>query len=185
MGYFPICVDIRDKKVILVGGGPRSEDKMEKLRPFGPRLVRQDTLEPEDLTADLAFVVAGDLSLEEAQRVSRLCRGHGVPVNVVDRPALCTFFFPALITRGDLTVSVSTGGKTPSAAACLRRHIEETLTDETEAVLDWLDVLRRRLYARLPKAEAGAVLRTAASRAISLGRPLTDGEMMDISGEIW
>lgn len=185
MGYFPLCMDIRGRKVILVGEGPQIDDKMERLCPFDARLVRQDRLEPEDLTGDVAFVVAGDLDMAEAERVSALCRKNGIPVNVVDRPGLCTFFFPALITRGDLTVSVSTGGRTPGAAAMLRRRVAEILPDETEEILDWLASLRPRLYAALPKAEAGAVLREAASRAFSVGRPLTDGEMMDISRGIW
>lgn len=185
MGYFPLCMDIQDKKVILVGDGPQIRDKMEKLRPFGARLVRQKGLEPEDLTGDVAFVVAGDLEMTAGERISTLCRVRGVPVNVVDMPALCTFFFPALITRGEMTVSVSTGGRTPGAAAYLRQRLEEALPHETEAILDWLDGLRHRLYADLPKAEARAALREAASRAFSLDRPLTDGELMDISGGIW
>lgn len=181
MGYFPLCMDIRGRKVILVGNGPQIDDKMEKLRPFDARLVRQYRLEPEDLAGDVAFVVAGDLDTAEGERVSALCRSSGIPVNVVDRPGLCTFFFPALITRGDLTVSVSTGGRTPGTAALLRQRVEDALPDETDEILDWLASLRLRLYAALPQAEAGAALRNAASRAFYVGRPLTDGEMVDIA----
>lgn len=185
MGYFPLCMDIHHQKVILVGAGPQTDDKMAKLRPFGAKLVRQDVLEPEDLTDEVAFVVAGDLADEEAARISALCRAHRVPVNVVDRPALCTFFFPAVISRGDLTVSVSTGGQVPGAAAVLRERIEAALPDETEAILDWLWQLRGRLYASMPKEKARTALRDAAERAFCLGRPLHDREMMDISKEIW
>lgn len=185
MGYFPLCVDIGDKKVLLMGDGPQIRDKMEKLTPFGAELLRCPCLKPEDLTDAVAFVVAGDLNPAESERVSSLCRAHGVPVNVVDQPALCTFFFPAIIARGDLTVSVSTGGRAPGASALIRQRIGELLPDETEAILDWIEDLRERLHATLSKANARVVLREATRLAFDMGRPLTDAEMMDIFGETW
>ena len=185
MGYFPLCVDIRDKKVLLVGDGPQIRDKMEKLTPVGAVLIRCTGLKPEDLTDAVAFVVAGDLDPAESERVSTLCRAHGVPINVVDQPALCTFFFPAIIARGDLTVSVSTGGRVPGASALIRQRIGELLPDEMDGILDWIEDLRENLHATLSKANARAVLREATCRAFDMGRPLEDAEMMDIFGEIW
>lgn len=185
MGYFPLCVDIRDKKVLLVGEGPQIRDKTEKLAHFGAVLLRCTCLKPEDLSDAVAFVVAGDLEPAESERVSTLCRIRGVPVNVVDQPALCTFFFPAIIARGDLTVSVSTGGRAPGASALIRQRIGELLPDETEVILDWIEDLRERLHATLSKANARVVLREATRLAFDMGRPLTDAEMMDIFGEIW
>lgn len=170
MGYFPMCVDLTGRRVILIGSGPQVRDKAEKLRSFGAELVFSDSLEPEVLTADVAFVVAGDQTPADAAAVSALCRARGIPVNVVDDPRDSTFFFPALICRGDLTVSVSTGGTVPAAGAAICRRIGAALPDDTEEILNWLHELRGELYATLPKEQARRILRNAAEQAFAPGR---------------
>lgn len=158
MAYFPICVDLKGKRVLLVGSGPQIQDKMEKLRPFGAELISHSALKPEDLTEDVAFVVAGDLDEDALVEISRLCRSRRIPVNVVDDPSKSTFFFPALTVRGDLTVSVSTGGKVPGAAACISARIRENLPDDAGEILDSLQALREKLYSVYPKDEARRML---------------------------
>lgn len=175
MGYFPMCMDIRGKTVLLVGHGPQTDDKLAKLRPFAPVIQRLDVLQEADLTADVCFVVAGDLPGTEAERISGLCQKLRIPVNVVDAPGLSSFFFPALISRGDLTVSVSTGGSVPGAAGYLARQMENALPDRTEEILVWLSGLRRSLYEEEPQ-NARRLLREATQRAFTLGRPLIDEE---------
>lgn len=177
MGYFPICMDIRGKTVLLVGQGPQTDEKLRKLLPFGPVIRRIEMLTEAELTEDVAFVVAGDLPGTVAARISQLCQKHRVPVNVVDQPALCTFSFPALISRGNLTVSVSTGGGCPGAAGYLARQLEESLPDRTEEILDWLSALRQTLYETEDKNTARRKLQAATQRAFREGRPLTDAEL--------
>lgn len=58
------------------------------------------------------------------QYVSMLCKMHRIPVNVVDEKELCTFFFPAIVKRDEVIVSVSTSGSSPALAAKLRRELE-------------------------------------------------------------
>lgn len=58
------------------------------------------------------------------QYVSMLCKTHRIPVNVVDEKELCTFFFPAIVKRDEVVVSVSTSGSSPALAAKLRRELE-------------------------------------------------------------
>lgn len=170
MGYFPMCIDLSGQTVILVGNGPQIQEKLEKLRSFSARLRLLDTLTAEDLRERPAFVIVGDQEPGEAERISRLCSGHGIPVNVVDEPALCTFFFPALITAGDLTVSVSTGGKSPAAAAYLRQQLRPQIPDQTEAILDWL-FTHRACLGRM------GILRQATAMAFTQNRPLTPQEL--------
>lgn len=181
MGYFPLCIDISGKTVLLVGHGPQTRDKAEKLRPFSPRLVCRDTLSEEDLTPPPAFLVAGDLPFAEAERVSLLCKERRIPVNVVDLPELCTFSFSAMITAGDLTVSVSTGGKNPVAAALLRRRLESCIPDRTEEILLWLSDLRQELRKTLPKETYPAVFRQITLSAFEENRPLTREELEGIA----
>lgn len=169
MGYFPVCVDLTGKTVVLVGSGEQIRDKVEKLRPFGPRMVFRDDLTAEDLAGKIALVVVGDKSEGEAERIAALCELQQIPVNVVDQPRLCTFFFPSLIAMGDLTVSVSTGGKSPAAAVCLRQRMEAVLPDRSDEIIQWLHENRAALREK-------GVLKAAAKRAFALNRPLTREE---------
>ncbi len=175
MGYFPLCVDLSDKTVLLVGSGSQIQDKEAKLRPFGPRIIRREILSAEDLNENPALVVAGDLPWEEARKVAALCSRRNIPVNVVDAPDLCSFVFPALISEGPLTVSVSTGGEAPAAAAYLRRKIQEQLPDKTEEILLWLGQLRQRLRQECPETCAQA-MKAITAAAFSEGRVLTEEE---------
>lgn len=177
MGYFPMCIDLTGKTVLLIGNGKQTADRERKLRPFGANLRRMEKLTASDLTKDVAFVTVGDTDTDEAARISALCAAAGIPVNVADQPQLCTFVFPAMVCRGDLTVSVSTGGKTPGGAAHLSRQISRQLPDRTEEILDWLGEIRRELYSRCPRDTARQSLSHITVRAFDLGRPLTREEM--------
>ena len=170
MGYFPLCIELSGKCVVCVGTGAQTQDKIEKIRPFGPRIVVVDALTEEQLEEyKPELVIVGDTERSKAEQISFLCRERSLPVNVVDVPELCTFFFPSLITRGDLTISVSTGGTSPAAAAHVRREIEEKLPDRTEEILQWLG--ENRSFLR----EQG-ILKEATRKALFLNRPLTAEE---------
>ena len=109
----------------------------------------------------------------EAERISRLCRERNIPVNVVDVPALCTFYFPAVITRGELTVSVSTAGRSPAAAAYLKKQVETVLPDATEEILEWLELHRAELRKR-------GILKKAVATVFSQGKALTEEELAEL-----
>lgn len=180
MGYFPMCVDLQGATVLLVGSGPQIEEKLCKLKPFGATLLRVDEVTEDALSCAPAFVVVGDLEYEKAARISSLCKTYRIPVNVVDTPALCTFFFPSLITRGDLTVSLSTGGKSPGTAAYLRQQLEQQLPDKTDMILDWLQETRHLLKKEYPHVPARTVLKEATELAFSQNRPLTEAELQEL-----
>ncbi|MBR3705092.1 MAG: bifunctional precorrin-2 dehydrogenase/sirohydrochlorin ferrochelatase [Oscillospiraceae bacterium] len=173
MAYFPLCIDLTGKRVLLVGTGDKIRDKADKLRPFAPDLVLQSDISYDDLEPKPALVIVGDMEYHEAQRISALCAARSIPVNVVDIPELCTVFFPSLIARGDLTVSVSTGGKSPAAAAYLRRQIESQIPDRTDEILRWLN--DRRVQLR----ESG-MMREAVAMAFEKNRPLTEEELRSL-----
>ena len=167
MGYFPMCMDLRNQLILLIGSGKQIQEKEEKLRPFGGILRRRDRLTEADLTDEVAFVVIGNTPRSTAEQYSRLCKTYRVPVNVVDMPDLCSFYFPALITRGPLTVSVSTGGTVPAAGAVIKEQIAELLPADTDEILTALQHLRQELYSRYPKETARQMLRTAIEEAFS------------------
>jgi len=71
-----------------------------------------------------AVVIAATDDQTVNRRVFEEAQARGILVNVVDDPELCTFFAPAVVRRGDLTISVSTDGKSPSLSRRIRERIE-------------------------------------------------------------
>lgn len=192
MAYFPFFMDLSGKEGLIVGGGTVALRKIEKLLPFGPRLtVCASSLRPElremselelrpqpfspDLLEGMAFVIAATDDRSVNHDVAACCRERGIPVNVVDDPEACTFLFPALVKHGDLTVGISTGGASPSAAVWVKERVEEILPERMDEILACLGDLRRRL-----KSQTGShsgIYGAAFEACIRLGRPLTDGEL--------
>ncbi len=186
MAYFPLCINLTDAPVLLLGGGKAIREKRNILLSFGAdiRLFSEPSeycsFTETDLEPRPALVVVADMPREEKERISRLCRQQGIPVNVVDEPALCSFYFPSLVTRGDLTVAVSTGGKSPGGAAWLRRHLEKHIPDQTDAILEWADAFRKRLQTEYPEADRKTILRQAIDLAFSENRIPEEAEILAI-----
>ncbi|MDO4285978.1 MAG: bifunctional precorrin-2 dehydrogenase/sirohydrochlorin ferrochelatase [Eubacteriales bacterium] len=82
----------------------------------------------EDLEGAVLAVAATDRR-NVNERLFHLCTERRIPVNVVDRKELCTFYFPSMVRREDLVVSVSTGGSSPALAARLRRKLEAAVPE--------------------------------------------------------
>ena len=180
MGYFPMCVDIEGKKVYLVGQGEETEYKLKKLKLFSPEIIRKDALTEEDFRERPALVVIGDTEVSAAKEMCGLCGEYSVPVNVVDVPALCTFVFPAIISEGDLTISVSSGGKIPAVTTYLRRKIEEQLPEATEEIIAWLSEQRPLLRQELPEDRWKKALREMTAASMEAGRILSHDEVEKI-----
>ena len=176
MAYFPLCINLEGSDVLLMGEGIAMGEKLKILLSFGAniRLLSEASEYSAFTEADLeprpALVVLADLPYEEKKRISQLCKGKGIPVNVVDTPEFCSFYFPSLVTRGDLTVAVSTGGKSPGGAAWLRRHLEKYIPDQTEAILEWANAFRKRLRTEYPDADRKRIVTQAVAQALSENR---------------
>ncbi|MRI83809.1 MAG: siroheme synthase [Nitratiruptor sp.] len=165
--YFPALLDLRSKKVLVVGGGKIAREKVARLLDFTGAITiiapqcdqelaaliqrHQLTYHPRpyrkgDIDGFFLVVVAvDDLALQEA--IFHEARGTGVLVNSVDSVDLCDFIFPSYIKRGDLVIAFSTGGASPSLAKYLRRAFERLLPPD---IGDFVASLKR-LRASLPK----------------------------------
>jgi siroheme synthase-like protein len=150
MGYYPVLLDLTDRRCVVVGGGIIAGRRVDGLVKAGARvtvisprlapalaaLVAAGRVEHEpreyregDLDgADLAFVATDTGEVNAA--VAREARERGVWINAADDPARCTFILPALVRRGDLTVAVATGGSSPALARAIREELEAYLTDD-------------------------------------------------------
>jgi len=80
--------------------------------------------------------------------VSRAARDAGIPVNVADRPDLCTFTLPAVCRRGDLVLTASTSGRCPALARSIREDLETAYGPEYEDLVALMGRLRREMIRR-------------------------------------
>lgn len=90
--------------------------------------------------AFLVIAATDDVTVQEA--VHREAEAHNLLVNVADVPKWCNFILPATVRRGDLTISVSTAGKSPALAKQLRKNLEKEYTDDYDLLLQVLGRLR-------------------------------------------
>ncbi len=95
--------------------------------------------------ARLAYAATDQPDVNRA--VSEEAREARVLVNVADEPALCDFYAPAVVRRGDLAIAVSTGGTSPALARRIREELEERFGLHFETAIDELGALRERLRA--------------------------------------
>ncbi len=158
--YFPFMIDLTGKQVVVIGGGTVALRKCELFLDFGaditvvsPTLCSGfDFLEQpygyvrdifhEEYLSDAFAVVAASDDTAVNSAISAWCSAHRVPVNVVDVPELCTFYVPATIRRGDLTIGISTAGKSPTLAGQIRRNLSECYGEEYARRLRLLGELR-------------------------------------------
>ncbi|MGC1180214.1 MAG: siroheme synthase CysG [Methyloceanibacter sp.] len=147
MRAFPIFVSFDRKPPLVVGGGELAGVKARLLLKRAPSVdIAADQIVPElaELVAEgrvaimpprpaldqlrgRPLVIAATGDDEEDSRVSAIARALGVPVNVPDRPALCSFAMPAIVDRGDVTVAIGTSGAAPVLAQRLRAWLERQL----------------------------------------------------------
>ena len=122
--HFPIFLDLAGKRCLLVGGsGVESKRKEAALNRAGALVIRAADFRPADLDR-CTLVMVADAALALAETVSRAARARGIPVNVADRPELCSFIMPAVVDRAPVTVAISTGGTSPVLARRLREMLD-------------------------------------------------------------
>lgn len=161
--YYPIYLDIENKPVLIVGGGTVALRKVETLLEYGalvkvvsPQIIPelQDMVSKqkcewipreyagEDIKDSLLVFSCTEKEEVNAQ-VARDAKAINVSINVVDDPDKCSFIVPSIMTRGDLTIAVSTGGSSPIVARQIRQELEEFYGDEIRLYLDLLRFWRQ------------------------------------------
>ena len=167
MRYFPICLNIVGRRCIVIGGGRVAARKVESLLEHGGRvtvispelvdelaeLARQDRIETAMRSyreGDLAgaFLVIAATDDPEVQRmVHAEAEKNNILLNVADVPRWCNFILPATVRQGDLSISFSTGGKSPALARKLREEFEGRFGPEYAVLLDMLGAIRKEVLA--------------------------------------
>lgn len=148
MALFPAFLDLSDSTVLVVGEGAEADRKAEKLAPFCPD-IRRCPYPPEYETLP-AVVILAERDHPDNARWAAHFREKGVLVNTADRPELCGFRFPGLTVRGDVSVGIATGGKSPVLAALLGERLEKALPDDLEAITEAAAALTAELRKTIP-----------------------------------
>lgn len=182
---FPLFLKLGDRRVLVVGGTALLEGKIEALLNAGAqvwlvasevtpaiaKLVRFGKIhweQREFLVTDLesvALVLASDANQEVNQLAYKEALSRNIPCNVVDQPELCSFYYPAVVRRGQLQIAISTGGLSPSLASRLREELEQRLDPDYEAWVDALGKARERiLKTHAASRRRNALLKRIASR---------------------
>jgi precorrin-2 dehydrogenase/sirohydrochlorin ferrochelatase len=163
---FPMFLKLAGRPCLVVGAGKIAESKIASLVDAEARVrvialeatpeVRswadsnsiewhQRRFRPEDLDG-MFLVIAATSSTELHEQIFQEAARRGVLCNIVDVPALCDFYYPAVVRRGGLQIAISTAGQSPSLAQRLRKELEEQFGPEYAAWLEHLGEIRDRLF---------------------------------------
>lgn len=179
MNAFPAFFPLAGRAVAIIGEGEGAQIKARLFESSPAKILRltgQEGARPEAYDGViLAFVAVEDDAL--AYACAAAARAAHVPVNVVDRPALCDFTTPALIDRGDVVAAVGTGGTAPLLASLLRGDIEARLPQGAGSVAALLGRMQAEVREAYPElARRRAFLRSVLSGPAADAAMAGDGE---------
>ena len=174
MSFYPICLDLEARACVVVGGGRVAERKVlgllscqAQVSVISPVLTEElqlqhasgniEWIDREYRQGDLAqaFLVIAATDDEETQKqVYVEADTNNLLLNVADVPQRCNFILPASAKQGDLTISVSTAGKSPALARKIRMELEKRYGPEYRVLVDILGAIRPQVLASgLPQIE--------------------------------
>jgi uroporphyrin-III C-methyltransferase/precorrin-2 dehydrogenase/sirohydrochlorin ferrochelatase len=176
--FYPAFLDLRGRRVVVVGGGAIAEQKVHGLIEAGARVtvvspettpglshlearasveIRRRRYRTGDLAgAWLAIAATDDRAANAA--VWAEAEQQGVLLNAVDDVDHCSFIAPAVHREGDITVAVSTAGKSPALAVRLRDRIGRMVGRAEAGLCELLGELRPELAERVPDARNRAAV---------------------------
>jgi len=165
MSYYPIFLELEGRTALVVGGGSVAQRKVETLLAHGALIRIVSNALTEKLKAmvesgsilhagdafsekhldgvSLVFAATDDRRLNH--EISECARKNGLLINAVDQPADCDFIVPSIINKGDLSIAISTSGKSPALAKNIRMQLEPQFGKEYEIFLDLMGCLRHEV----------------------------------------
>ncbi|MBI3706967.1 MAG: hypothetical protein HY246_04725 [Proteobacteria bacterium] len=174
MDHFPIFLELKGQRVLLVGDTATVTRKAALLIRAGARLRvvaptldeafaawrarglvehRAEAFAPDHLAGcALAIGATGDAATDAA--VATAARARHLPVNIVDRPELCSFIMPAIVDRSPLVMAISSGGTAPTLARLLRARIESLVPAGYGRLAELAGAMRAEVRHRLPDGAA-------------------------------
>lgn len=158
--YYPVFIDVKDRRCVVIGGGNIGEEKVVKLLDCDAKVVvispevndgvrqlaRENSVkwiqreyERGDLEGAFIAIAATDDNAVNRQ-IAQEAEERNVLLNVVDVTHLCTFIAPSVARRGDVTVATSTGGASPALARKFRELLSGSKVEAQHAVMEYADL---------------------------------------------
>lgn len=190
MALYPVFLKLENRRVLIVGGGSIAEQKIEGvLRSATDVTVIAPEITPrirewagqgrlshvqQEFRAGMAqgyfLVIAATDSPAVNHAVYTEARAAGALCNAVDDTPYCDFYAPALVSRGEFQIAISTGGNSPALAQQVRKNLETQYGLEYESWTAWLGRMRLMLRDALPAGER----RKELLHLLALSRPQSD-----------
>jgi len=161
--YYPIYLNLQGRKCLIAGGGqvalrkaaalleysaeitvvsPRLCVGLRKLAEDGRIKVINRSYRAGDMKGmHIAIVATSNRKINRG--AAEEAKKHGVPVNVVDDPALSDFIVPSVLRRGSLSIAVSTSAKSPALARKIRSRLEGVFDKEYASLVLVIEEVRR------------------------------------------
>ena len=169
--FYPIYLNLKGKRVVVVGGGEVAERKIESLLETDASI---NVISPEVTSRILKLATERRVELHRRpyrdgdcsgatlvlsatddnatnQSVFEEARKAGALVNTADQPALCDFIMPAVVRRGEVAIAISTSGTSPGLAARLRQKIARLIGPEYGHLAQLLSEARPLIRRRIPE----------------------------------
>lgn len=165
MRYFPIFVDLKDRKVVVVGGGEEALRKVRLLLKTKARILVVAPLLHDELAAEprvewlatqfsanqldgAALVYAAEPAINEV--VSAEARARGIPVNVIDVAEISTFLTPSIVDRDPVVIAIGTEGTAPVLGQGIRARLDAELPQALGELAAKANALRSRVAKEVP-----------------------------------
>lgn len=155
--YFPIFIDLSEKKIVVIGGGTIASRRVSTLLEFAEKLCvvspelteslqelhRQGRIEwiqemyHLSRIKDADMVIAATNQKKVNRQIKSDCRsleqetGRQILVSVIDDRELCDFYFPSIVQNEDVVIGINSGGKSPALTKRIRKEMESILKSDS------------------------------------------------------
>ncbi|MEA1968442.1 MAG: bifunctional precorrin-2 dehydrogenase/sirohydrochlorin ferrochelatase [Thermodesulfobacteriota bacterium] len=166
MKYYPVCLDIKGRQALVVGGGLVGARKASTLAKCGANVTivspeftdSLDNGKKENITLikkeytkknlnGMFLVIGATNNAELNRKIWSDAKNKNMLCNIADLPEACNFILPAIVRRGDLMITVSTSGSSPAFAKKLKKDLEIEFGEEYAEFLFLMGKIRKKLLA--------------------------------------
>ncbi len=165
--YLPVCLDLRQKAVVIFGGGKIAYEKAKILTRYATNIeviskefdkrfynlqnatLIQKEIDKSDFHDYYSFVVCATNDESLNKMIYEYYSNKNIPVNVVDQPCLCNVIFPAILEKKDITIAIFTNGKVPGFSRYLKQCLKKWLPANAPKILVELSKMRKKLQGKI------------------------------------
>jgi precorrin-2 dehydrogenase/sirohydrochlorin ferrochelatase len=170
MEYFPIFIDLKEKNVLVIGEYRILKFKIIKMLEAGANILyltgllpeqMEDLNQPESIRFisdkfkeayldDIWLVVCGSDDVELKKKIVQATSKKNIFCNFVDEAPISSFISPSVISKGDITIAISTKGKSPALNKYLKNEIINNIGEGYAKFADILGKMRKKVIENIP-----------------------------------